>query len=134
MSPWEVEGDGFVIGIKPVGPKGGAGSFKDIKGFPSCFDFVIAFPMDKELAFLSIDSIFEDLFNFPFLLSRGIDRDGLFGGRFRETWEGFEVWSEVDSKMAAVYPRVDALHDGREVKFVVIVIVRSFADRKGTKP
>ena len=125
MGPREVEGNGFVIGVKPVGSEGGTGSFKGVKGFPSSFDFVIAFPMNKELAFLAIDSIFENLFNFPFLLSRGIDGDRFFGGGFRESWEGFGVWSEVDSKVTAVDPGVDALHYGREVEFVVIVFVRS---------
>ena len=43
MGPMEVEGNGFVIGFKPVGSEGGTGTFKDVKGFPSCFDFVIAF-------------------------------------------------------------------------------------------
>ena len=69
MGPGEVEGNGFVIGFKPVGSEGGTSSFKDVKGFPSCLDFVIAFTVDQELAFLVINSIFEDLFNFPFLLS-----------------------------------------------------------------
>ena len=46
MGPREVEGNGFVIGFKPVGSEGGTGTFKDVKGFPSCFDFVIAFPVD----------------------------------------------------------------------------------------
>ena len=69
MGPREVEGNGFVRGFKPVGSEGGTGSFKDVKGFPSCFDFVIAFPVDQELAFLSIDSILENFFNFPFFLS-----------------------------------------------------------------
>ena len=126
MSPREVEGNSFVIGVKPVGSECGTGSFKDVKGFPSSFDFVIAFPMDKELAFLAIDSVFENFFNFSFLLSRGIDCDRFFGGGFREDWEGFEIWSEVDSEVAAIDPRVYALHDGREVEFVVIVFVRSF--------
>ena len=126
MGPWEVEWNGFVIGVKPVGSEGGTGPFKSVKGFSSSFDFVIAFPMDKELAFLAIDSIFENLFNFPFLLSRGIDGDRFFGGGFRESWEGFEIRSKIDPKMAAMDPRVYALHDGREVEFVVIVFVGSF--------
>ena len=126
MSPREVEGIGFVVGVKPVGSEGGTGSFKGVKGFPSSFDFVIAFPINKELAFLAIDSVLENLFNFPFFLSRGIDGDRFFGGGFRESWEGCEVWSEVDSKVTAVDPRVYALHDGREVEFVVIVFVRAF--------
>ena len=46
MGPREVERDGCVIGFKPVGSEGGTGSFKDVKGFPSCFHFVIAFPVD----------------------------------------------------------------------------------------
>ena len=49
-----------------------------------------------------------------------------------ESWERFEVWSEVDSKVAAMDPRVDALHDWREVDFVVIVFIWSFRDRKGS--
>ena len=121
-----MEGNGFVIGVKPVGSEGGTGSFKSIKRFPSGFDFVIAFPMNKELAFLAIDSILENFFNFPFLLSRGIDGDRFFGGGFRETWEGLEVWSKVDSKVTAMDPRVNALHDGREVELVVIMFIRSF--------
>ena len=64
-----MEGNSFVIGVKPVGSKGGAGSFESVKRFPSSFDFVLAFPRDKELAFLAIDSILENFFNFPFLLS-----------------------------------------------------------------
>ena len=69
MGPREVEGNGLVIGFKPVGSKGGTGSFKDIKGFPSYLDFVIAFAVSQELAFLAIDLIFVNLFHFPFLLS-----------------------------------------------------------------
>jgi len=46
MSPREVEGNDFVIGVKPVSSKGSTGSFKDIGRFPSSFYFVIAFPMD----------------------------------------------------------------------------------------
>ena len=126
MGPREVEGNGFVIGVKPVGSEGGTGSFKNVKGFPSGFDFIIAIPMNKELAFLAIDLILENLFSFLFLLSRGIDGDWFFGGRFREAWEGFEVWSKVDSKVAAMDPRMYALHDEREVEFVVIVFVRAF--------
>ena len=126
MGPREVEGNGFVIGVKPVGSESGTGFFKGIKVFPSGFDFVIAYPMDKELAFLAIDSILETLFNFAFLLSRGIDGDWFFEGGFWEAWEGFEVWSKIDSKVAAMDPRVYALHDGREVEFVVFVFVRAF--------
>ena len=126
MGTREVEGNSFVIGVKPVGSESGTGSFKGVKRFPRGFDFVIAFPMNKELAFLAIDSIFENLFNFPFLLSRGIDGDWFFEGGFWDAREGFEVWSEVDSEMAAVDPRVYTLHDGREVEFVVIMFVRSF--------
>ena len=121
-----MEGNSFVIGIKPVGSESGTGSFKGVKGFPSGFDFIIAFPINKELAFLAIDSILENLFNFPLLLSRGIDGDRFFEGGFREAWEGFEIWSEIDSKMAAMNLRVYALHDGREVEFIVIVFVRAF--------
>jgi len=53
-----VEGNGFVIGVKPLSSKGSTGSFKHIERFPSSFNFVIAFSMDKEFAFLSLDSIF----------------------------------------------------------------------------
>ena len=49
MSPREVEANGFVIGFKLVGSEGGTGFFKYVKGFPSCFDFVIGFPVDQEL-------------------------------------------------------------------------------------
>ena len=59
MCSREVEGNGFVIGFKPVGPEGSTGTFKSIEWFPSCFDFVISCPVDQELAFLAIDSIFE---------------------------------------------------------------------------
>jgi len=34
----------------------------------------------------------------------------------------------VDSKVAAMNPRVDTLHNGTEVKFVVNVSFRSFRD------
>ena len=61
MGPREVEGNSFVVGVKPVCSESGTGSFKGVKGFPSSFDFVIAFPVDKELAFLAIDSILENL-------------------------------------------------------------------------
>ena len=64
-----MEGDGFVLGFKRIGSEGGTGCFKDVKGFPSCFDFVIALPVDQQLAFLAIDSNFENIFNFPFPLS-----------------------------------------------------------------
>ena len=69
MDPREMKGNGFIIDVKPVGSESGTGSFKGVKRFPSGFDFVIAIPMNKELAFLSIDSILENLFNFPFFLS-----------------------------------------------------------------
>jgi len=69
MSPGEVEMNGFVIGVKAVSSKGSTGSFKNIERFPSGDQFVIAFPMDYELAFLSVHSIFENLFNFLFFLS-----------------------------------------------------------------
>ena len=46
MCPREVEGDGFIIGFKPVGSECGTGFFKSIERFPSSFDFVIAFPVD----------------------------------------------------------------------------------------
>ena len=130
MGPREVEGNGLVIGFKPVGSEGGTGSFKDVEGFPSCFDFVIAFPVDQELAFSAIDSIFENLFNFPFLLSSGINGNMFFGGGLRESWEGLEVWSAINAGVAAMVPRVDTLHDWREIDFEVIVFVWSFRDRK----
>ena len=130
MGPRVVEGNSFVIGVKPVGSESGTGFFKGVKGFPSVFDFVIAFPMDKELAFLAIDSIFENLFNFPIHWSRGIDGDWFFGGGFREAWECFEIWSKVDSKVTVMDPRVYALHDGREVQLVVILFVRAFEYRE----
>jgi len=41
-----VEGNGFVIGVKPVSSKGSTGFFEDIKRLPSSFDLVIAFPME----------------------------------------------------------------------------------------
>ena len=121
-----MEGNGFIIGLEPVGSEGGTGSFKYIKGFPSCFDFVIGFPVDQELVFLAIDSIIENLFNFPFLLSSGINGNRFFRGGLMESWEGLEVWSEINAEVAAMDPRVDALHDGSEVDFVIIVFVRSF--------
>ena len=67
MGHREVEGNGFVIGIKPVGSESGTGSFKGVKGFPSGFDFVIPFSMNKELAFLAIDLILEP-FPLPIVL------------------------------------------------------------------
>ena len=130
MSAREVEGNCFIIGVKPVGSDGGTGSFKGVKRFPSGFDFVIAFSINKELAFLAIDPILENFFNLPFLLSRGIHAKSFFGGGFREFWEGFKIWSKIYSKMAAMDPRVNALHDGREVEFVVIVLLRAFKDRQ----
>ena len=51
-----MERNGFVISVKLVGSESSIGSFKGVKGFPSGFDFVIAFPMNKELAFLVIES------------------------------------------------------------------------------
>ena len=81
-----MERNTFVIGVTLVGSEGGNGSFKGVKRFPSGFDFVIGFPVNKELAFLAIDSNFENRFNFPFLLSRGIDGDWFFRDRFREAW------------------------------------------------
>ena len=69
MCPREVEGNGFIIGFKPVGSEGSTSCFKDVKGCASYFDFVIAFPVDQELVFLAIDSIFVNLFNLPFFLS-----------------------------------------------------------------
>ena len=69
MCPREVEGIGFIIGFKPVGSEYGTGSFKGIERFPSCFDFVLTFPVDYELAFLATDSILENFFSFPFFLS-----------------------------------------------------------------
>ena len=59
-------------------------------------------------------------------LSRAIDGDRFFGGGFKESWEGFGVWSDVDSKVTAEDPRVNTLHDGREVEFVAVMFVRSF--------
>ena len=85
MCPREVEGNSFVIGCKPVGSEGSTGSFKGIEGFLTSFDLVIAFPVDQELAFLVIDSILENLLNFPFFLSCTIDSNRLFGGAFRES-------------------------------------------------
>ena len=82
-----MEGDGFVVGVKPIGSKGGAGSFMDLERFPSSFNFVIAFPVYQELVFPMIDSIFENFLYFSFLLSRGIDSNRFFGGGFRETWK-----------------------------------------------
>ena len=64
-----MEGNGFVICFKPVDSVGGTGSFKGIERFPSCFDFVISFPVNQKLVFLAIDSIFEYFLNFPFFLS-----------------------------------------------------------------
>ena len=46
MCPREVEGNGFVIGFEPVCSESGTGSIKVVKGFPSCFDFIIAFPVE----------------------------------------------------------------------------------------
>jgi len=127
-----VDCNGLVIGVKPVSSEGRTGFFKDIQRFPSSFDFLITFPIDSELAFLSLNLIFKNLFNFSFFLSLGIEGDWLCGAGFREVWESFEVWSEVDSKVAVMNPRVDGLHDRRAVEFVVIVSIRSFADCQGS--
>ena len=69
VCPREVEENGFIIGFKPVGSEDGTGSLEQGKGFPDCFDFVIAYPVVRELAFLSIDLILENFFNFSFFLS-----------------------------------------------------------------
>ena len=69
MGPRKVKGDGFIIGIKPVGSESGTGSFKGVKRFPSGFNIVIAFSVNKELAFLAIDSILENFFHFSFYSS-----------------------------------------------------------------
>ena len=103
-----MEDDSFVIDVKLACSESGTGSFKRVKGFPSSFDFIIAFSTDKELLLLSIHSIFGNYFDFLYFLSRGINGNWFFGAGFRETWEGFEVWSEVDSKVAAMDPRVNA--------------------------
>ena len=67
-----------MIGFKPVGSEGGTGSFKNVKGFPSCFNFVIAFLVDQELAFLSIYSILKNFFNCPLFLSEASMVTGTF--------------------------------------------------------
>jgi len=79
-----VEANGFLIGVKPFSCKGTTASFKAIERFPSSFDFVIAFPMDYELEFLSLDSIFENLFNFSFFLFCGIHSEWFFEARLSE--------------------------------------------------
>ena len=134
MSPTEVEGNSFVKGFKPVCYEGDTGFFKSFDRFSGGFSFVIAFPVDYELAFLAIDLIVENLFNFPFFLSYTINGNSFFGGRIGESWEGLEVWSEINSKVAAMDPRVQAFHDRWKVEFVVIVFVRSFRNRNGSKP
>ena len=58
-----MEGNSIVIGVKRVDYEGSTGSFKGFLGFLSSFDFVIAFPINKELAFLPIDSIFRKTFS-----------------------------------------------------------------------
>ena len=55
----------------------------------------------------------------------------MFGTGFRQAGESFVVWYEVDSEVAAMKPRVDVLHDGKEVECVVIVFVRYFRHGKG---
>ena len=55
----------------------------------------------------------------------------LFGGGLRESWEGLEIWSEINAEVTAMDPGVDTLHDRREIDFVVIVFVWSFRNRKG---
>jgi len=52
----------------------------------------------------------------------------VLGAGFREAWKCFEVWSEVDSMVATRNPGVDALHDGMDVGFIVIICIRSFGD------
>ena len=132
MGPRELEGNGFVIGCKPVGSEGGTCSFKHVKRFPSGFDFVIAFPVDEKLVLILIDSILENFFKLPFILSLGINGNRFFGGGLKESWEGLEVWSDINAEVAAVDPMVDALpvHDKREVDFEVIVFVWSFRNRE----
>ena len=41
-----MEGNGFIIGVKPVGSKGSTGSFEDIDRVPSSFALIIAFLID----------------------------------------------------------------------------------------
>ena len=94
----------------------------------SGFHFVIAFPIKKQLAFVAIHSIFENLFNFPFLLFSGIDADRFFGGGFRKSWESFGIWSKVDSKMAAMDPRVMPCMMGGMLSMLVIVFVWAFKE------
>ena len=49
MSPGEVEGNGFVIGVKPVSSTDSNGSFKDSKKLTSNFDLLITFPYKFEI-------------------------------------------------------------------------------------
>jgi len=128
MCPGGVEGNGFLIGVKPVSAKGGTDAFKGVERFTSSFNFVIAFPLDWELALLLVNSIFQNLFNFSYFLSRGIDGDRFFGPGLREAGESFEVWSVVDLKMAARNPLVDAWHYRGEVGLVVVLAIRFFRD------
>jgi len=46
MGQWDFEGDGLVVGIKPIGPNVISDGFEMFKWFPSGFDFVISFPVD----------------------------------------------------------------------------------------
>ena len=46
--------------------------------------------------------------------SEGIDCNRFIGAGFREARESIEVWSQVDSNVGALNPRLAPLHDGRE--------------------
>jgi len=65
MGPWDFEGDGLVVGIKPIDPNVISDGFEMFKWFPSGFNFVISFPVYLELALPAVDSVIEDFFNCP---------------------------------------------------------------------
>ena len=52
MGPWDFEGDGLVVGIKPIGPNVISDGFEMFKWFPSGFDFVISFQWIRNWRFL----------------------------------------------------------------------------------
>ena len=45
MGPRDFEGDGLVVGIKPIGPNVISDGFEMFKWFPSGFNFVKSFPV-----------------------------------------------------------------------------------------
>ena len=110
MGPGKVEGECCIVGVSPVFSDCIISSFQTIKGFPCCFYFIKAFPVNKELSLSVVDSVIEYLFNFP-MFSKSINGDWFWRCWCGLVWEGFMVWSEVDSEVASVDPWVNAFHN-----------------------